>query len=61
MLSYALGRQLEYYDEPAVRKIIAALEDDDYRFQTLLRTVVTSYPFQYKKNPSEASARVAEN
>ena len=61
MLSYALGRQLEYYDEPAVRKIIAALEDDDYRFQTLLRTVVASYPFQYKKNPSEESARVAGN
>ncbi len=61
MLSYALGRQLEYYDEPAVRKIITALEDDDYRFQTLLRTVVASYPFQYKKNPSEESARVAGN
>ena len=56
MLSYALGRQLEYYDEPAVRKILAALEADEYRFQTLLRSVVLSYPFQYKKNPNgEAS------
>ena len=54
MLSYALGRQLEYYDEPAVRKILAALEDDDYRFQTLLREVVASYPFLYKKSPAEA-------
>lgn len=53
MLSYALGRQLEYYDEPAVRTIIAALEADDYRFQTLLRGIVTSYPFRYKKNPSQ--------
>jgi len=65
MLSYALGRQLEYYDEPAVRTIVAALEDDDYRFRTLLRSVVTSYPFQYKKNPldesASASAAVAEN
>ena len=29
MLAYALGRQLEYYDEPAVRDIIARLEADD--------------------------------
>ena len=49
MLAYALGRQLEYYDEPALRKIIAALEADDYRFQTLVKEIVASYPFQYKK------------
>ncbi|MEO2199048.1 MAG: DUF1592 domain-containing protein [bacterium] len=52
MLAYALGRQLEYYDEPAVRTVIATLETDDYRFQTLLREIVTSYPFRYKKNPT---------
>ena len=49
MLAYALGRQLEYYDEPALRKIIAALEADGYRFQTLVKEIVASYPFQYKK------------
>ena len=49
MLAYALGRQLEYYDEPALRKILAALEDDGYRFQTLVKGIVASYPFQYKK------------
>jgi hypothetical protein len=55
MLAYALGRQLEYYDEPAVRTIIATLEADDYRFQTLLKAIVVSYPFQYKKNPAGES------
>jgi mono/diheme cytochrome c family protein len=53
MLAYALGRQLEYYDEPAVRAIIAALEVDGYRFQTLVQEIVASYPFQYKKNRVE--------
>lgn len=53
MLSYALGRQLEYYDEPAILTIIDALEADDYRFQTLLTEIVTSYPFQYKKHPAQ--------
>ena len=52
MLAYALGRQLEYYDEPAVRKIIAALEADDFRFRTLIHEIVASYPFQYKRHPA---------
>lgn len=52
MLAYALGRQLEYYDEQAVRKIIGSLEADEFRFQTLLREIVTSYPFRYKKTPA---------
>ena len=56
-LAYALGRQLEYYDEPAVQDIIAALEGDGYRFQTLLQAVVASYPFQYKKHPDEEPTR----
>jgi hypothetical protein len=57
MLSYALGRQLEYYDEPAIRKITAALKKNDYRLHVLLHEVVMSYPFQYKKNrePAEPS------
>lgn len=53
MLAYALGRSLEYYDEPAVRKIIRALEADGFRFQTLLREIVVSYPFLYKQSPEE--------
>jgi len=52
MLSYALGRQLEYYDEPAVRKIIQAVTNDEYRFRTLVYGIVESYPFRYKKNPA---------
>ncbi len=54
MLSYALGRQLEYYDELAIRTIIERLEADDFQFQTLIKAIVESYPFRYKKNPSAA-------
>ncbi|MGF1578437.1 MAG: DUF1592 domain-containing protein [Gemmataceae bacterium] len=56
-LAFALGRQLEYYDEPAVRKIVAALKRDNYQMQTLVRGVIHSYPFQYKKNPSPIGAK----
>ena len=51
MLSYALGRQLEYYDVPAVREILAAFKSDNYRLQTLLSEICSSYPFNFRKNP----------
>jgi mono/diheme cytochrome c family protein len=50
MLAYALGRGLEPYDIPTVRRITAALEKDGYRASTLVREIVKSYPFQYRKN-----------
>lgn len=59
MLSYALGRQLEYYDEPAVRSIVAAVKKDGGRIQTLIREIIHSHPFRYRKrqtgNPSPAT------
>ena len=53
MLSYALGRQLEWYDEPAIRQLVGKLEENEYRFQTLIFEIATSYPFQYKRNQTE--------
>ena len=64
LLSYGLGRQLEYYDEPAVRKILATFKKDGYRMQTLVREVVKSYPFQFRKNrvePDNESKEVVKN
>ncbi len=49
MLAYALGRGLEPYDLPAVRKITTAVATDGYRSSTLIREIVNSYPFQYRK------------
>jgi hypothetical protein len=48
-LTYALGRDLNYYDEPALQAITAALERDGYRFSTLIVEVAKSYPFQHRK------------
>ncbi len=52
-LIYALGRGLEYYDICAVTKIQQALEDDDYRFSTLVLGVVRSDPFQKRAKKTE--------
>ena len=45
LLTYALGRGLEYYDMPAVRKIVNAAARDEYRFQSIVLGIVNSYPF----------------
>lgn len=51
MLSYSLGRGLEPYDLPTEQSISAAVEKDD-RMSTLIREIVKSYPFRYRKNLS---------
>jgi hypothetical protein len=48
MLTYALGRGLEYYDKCAVDKILIALEKNRFRFSTLVLEVVKSEPFQMR-------------
>ncbi|MBV9401252.1 MAG: DUF1592 domain-containing protein [Bryobacterales bacterium] len=49
MLTYGLGRGLEYYDMPAVRMIEQSAAEDDYRFSALVMAIVKSTPFQMKK------------
>lgn len=48
MLTYALGRGLEYYDQCTVEEIRTQLEKNDHRFSTLIVEVVRSYPFQHQ-------------
>ena len=49
LLTYALGRGLEYYDMPAVRRIVRDAAKDGYRFQTIVRGVAESYPFTMRR------------
>ncbi|HBJ82429.1 MAG TPA: hypothetical protein DDZ88_00835 [Verrucomicrobiales bacterium] len=46
LLTYALGRKLEWYDEPATGRIVRALQTNDYRFSTLIVEIVKSHPFR---------------
>ena len=56
MLSYALGRQLEYYDETAVQSIRKTLAADGFRLGTLIRAITRSYPFRNRqRQPTESS------
>jgi hypothetical protein len=48
MLTYALGRGLEYYDKCAVDEIVKALAKDEDRFSALMVAIVRSEPFQMR-------------
>ena len=48
LLTYALGRGVEYYDMPAVRKIVSGARARDFRFSSLVLGTVESVPFEMK-------------
>ena len=55
LLTYALGRGLEHYDMPAVRRIVSEAAQNDYRFQTIVASIVHSYPFRYRRAADDAA------
>jgi hypothetical protein len=49
LLTFALGRGVESYDGPAVRKIVQSAGESDYRFSSLILGIATSTPFQMRR------------
>jgi hypothetical protein len=45
LLAYAIGRRLEYYDRPAVRKIVRDAASSNYRWSSLILGIVKSPVF----------------
>ena len=52
LMIYALGRGLEYYDMPTVRRIVREAEADDYRWSAIILGVIKSAPFQMRRSES---------
>jgi hypothetical protein len=50
LLTYALGRGIDYFDAPAVRSILHEARNNDYRFSSLILGVVKSTPFQMRRS-----------
>ncbi len=50
LLTYALGRGVEYYDAPAIRKIVRDARAQDYRFSSLFVGIANSTPFKMRKS-----------
>ncbi len=49
LMIYALGRGLQRYDRPTVKDIVKRMDTSGYGFQTLVREVVRSFPFQSRR------------
>jgi len=49
MMAYGLGRRIEYFDMPAVRKIERQAEAEDYRISAIIFGVVRSEAFQMRR------------
>jgi hypothetical protein len=61
LLVYALGRSVQYYDMPLLRKLVRDAGTQDYRFSALVQGIVASPAFQYDKVPVEKPAAVTAN
>jgi mono/diheme cytochrome c family protein len=59
LMTYALGRGLEYYDMPAVRAVVHRAARNDYRFSSLILGIVGSTPFQMRRSQDRDAAAPA--
>ena len=60
LLMYAIGRNLQYYDAPAVRAIVRESAGQNFTFSSLVLGVVKSVPFTMREaRDSGASAQAA--
>jgi hypothetical protein len=50
LMTYALGREVEAHDMPAVRKILREAAPDGYRWSSLIAGVIESLPFQMRRS-----------
>ena len=50
LLTFALGRGVEPYDGPAIRKIVGDAQANDFRFSSLILGIVNSAPFTMRKS-----------
>ncbi len=63
MMTYALGRGVEYYDMPAIRKIVRNAKADNYKFSSIVMGIVGTPAFQSsiteQEKPKPAPQQVA--
>ena len=59
MLTYALGRGLEFYDKCALDQITRSLARRNYKFSALVTGIVKSVPFQQRRGELDKAAQAA--
>ncbi|MDE0000799.1 MAG: DUF1588 domain-containing protein, partial [Rhodospirillaceae bacterium] len=61
LLTYALGRGVEYYDMPVVRSVVSQAASDNYRLDSIIQAIVGSEPFQMNMKGGEQPDRIASD
>jgi hypothetical protein len=56
LMTYGLGRSVEYYDMPAVRKVVREAARDHYKFSAILSAIARSEPFRYATVPGDENS-----
>jgi hypothetical protein len=59
LMMYGIGRNVQYYDRPAIRAIIKQAARNNYTFASLVLGVVESEPFQMRETPAAAEEKTA--
>jgi hypothetical protein len=59
LLAYSLGRRVEYYDQPAIRRIAREAEQNNYKIASFILGVVKSDAFQMKRIEPVTAAQAA--
>jgi mono/diheme cytochrome c family protein len=49
LVTYALGREIEFFDAPAIREIVRAAAADNYKWSSAILAIVKSAPFQMRR------------
>lgn len=57
LLTYALGRSVDYQDMPAVRKIVRSAAGDDYRFEPIVLGIISSDAFRKREDLVSQASR----
>jgi len=60
LMTFALGRGVEYRDMPTIRRIVREAAQDDYRFSTLVSLIVASEQFRMRSTPVSVSVAAAD-
>ena len=56
LMTFALGRGVEYEDMPVIRSIVRDADKDDDRFFSILMGIVKSQPFQFRTKQADERA-----
>ena len=58
LMTYALGRRVEYYDQPVIRRIVREAAEQDYRWSAIVLGIVRSEPFRMSRGGDASLASV---